>query len=287
MDSAALVIAILAFVAALVIAGFSMFIQFRLYQATTDQLRHVEQLVGELRGMTGKMSEAQERQFGTMLDAFVTRPGAANEAAEKAKESAAELSEIREELESLASRAGENTDLEAMQQELRLLRERVESVSQTAASAARLARTAVRPRFADEAQMSASEKASTVIRVSGGVVQLGEVVEVRVQVVSSPKLIGAYAIDLHYDPKILHARAAQSVAGPANLEFAPDLVRLVGADANGLPAANFEIGRVTFAAAAPGSAHVIPHIRQLADTNGTDLPFMAHAAEVIVVGPHA
>jgi len=164
MDVAALIVAIVALLFAVGAAGFGVFIQFQTYKATTDHLRGVEGsvsgfrtdmqgLVGELKGMTDALVEAQQHQFNRMLDAFVTRPGAAAEVAEKTGESAETLQKISEAMETLKEEVRRAAPADEVQHKLDELASRVEAVSASTARAARLAEAAARPRtpFLDKA----------------------------------------------------------------------------------------------------------------------------------------
>jgi uncharacterized protein YoxC len=152
MNEAALSVAI----AAIAITLFGVILQWLAYRATIDQAQKAAQsvadmrteihgLVGELRGMTERMVEAQERQFNRMLDAFVTRPGAAAEVAERTGESAERLQQISDAMEALKEEIRHAVSADEVQHKLDELASRVEAVSESTARAARLAEAAARP----------------------------------------------------------------------------------------------------------------------------------------------
>ena len=156
MDVAALVISVVALILALVVAGFGILLQFLTYRATSEQTGRVskdlagfggdlETMIARLQGQTETMTGVQRDQFNTMLEAFVTKPGAAGEAAEKASESATGLREVLERLESLEGRISEYPDVDRLGEELRAIRQRVDVVAETASAAARLADQVSRP----------------------------------------------------------------------------------------------------------------------------------------------
>jgi uncharacterized protein YoxC len=150
MDVAALIVAIVALLFAVGAAGFGVFIQFQTYKATTDHLRSVEGsvsgfrtdmqgLIGELKGMTDSLVHAQQEQFNRMLDAFVTRPGAAAEVAERTGESADRLQQISQEMDALKEELRQAASADEVQRKLDELASRLEAVSASTAQAARLA----------------------------------------------------------------------------------------------------------------------------------------------------
>jgi len=152
MVEAALALAI----AAIGITFFGVILQWLAYRATIEQAQRAAQsaadmrveihdLVGELRGMTERMVEAQERQFNRMLDAFVTRPAAADEVADKTSESALALREVLARMGSLEGRLSEYPEVEKLGDELREIRRRVDAVADSADYAARLAAYASQP----------------------------------------------------------------------------------------------------------------------------------------------
>jgi len=156
MDIAALIVAIVALLFAVSAAGFGVYIQFQTYKATTDHLRGVEAsvsgfrtemqgLVGELKGMTNTLVEAQQQQFNRMLDAFVTRPGAAAEVAERTGESAKSLQQISDAMEALKEEIRRAAIADEVQHKLDELASRLEAVSEFTARAAGLAEAAAQP----------------------------------------------------------------------------------------------------------------------------------------------
>ncbi|MCJ7511156.1 MAG: hypothetical protein MUP14_09780 [Dehalococcoidia bacterium] len=149
MTGAALSVAI----AAIAITLFGVILQWLAYRATIEQAQKAAQnvaemrteihgLVGELRGMTERMVEAQERQFNRMLDAFVTRPGAAAEVAERTGESAERLQQISDAMEVLKEEIRHAASADEVQHKLDELADRLEGVSASTAQAARLAEAA-------------------------------------------------------------------------------------------------------------------------------------------------
>jgi hypothetical protein len=155
MDTAALVISIFAVLLTVVVAGFGILIQFLTHKATTEQSERVaasvgqfrtdmQGLVSELKGMTDALVHAQQQQFNRMLDAFVTRPEAASEAAEKASESAGIADELRSEFESLREEIGSAGGTDAVVAALDRVRERLEEVHRTAEQAAQSAQVAAK-----------------------------------------------------------------------------------------------------------------------------------------------
>jgi methyl-accepting chemotaxis protein len=156
LDVAAIIIAIVAILLSAVLAGFGILIQLQTHKATAEQSERaarniadmrteIHGLVGELRGMTERMVEAQERQFNRMLDAFVTRPAAAEEVAAKTGESADRLQQISEEMDALKEEMRRAASADEVQHKLDELASRVEAVSESTSRAARLAEAAARP----------------------------------------------------------------------------------------------------------------------------------------------
>jgi uncharacterized protein YoxC len=151
MTGAALSVAI----AAIAITLFGVILQWLAYRATIEQAQKAAQnvaemrteihgLVGELRGMTERMVEAQERQFNRMLEAFVTKPGAAAEVAERTGESAEALQQISDAMEALKEEVRHAASADEVQHKLDELAGRLEAVSAVTARAARLAQGAAR-----------------------------------------------------------------------------------------------------------------------------------------------
>ena len=103
--------------------------------------------LGELRGLTGRMADAQDRQFGKMLDAFVAGPDVAERAAQKADESAEGIHQVLSKLESLESRVSGFTDVASLGKELATISEALNATAGTASDAARLAWQARRPQY--------------------------------------------------------------------------------------------------------------------------------------------
>jgi len=160
MDVAAIIVAIVAIVVGVLLAGFGILIQFLTHKATTEQSERVadsvaqfradmQGLVRELKGITDTLVAVQREQFSRMLDAFVTRPGAAADAAEKASQSAVTAEEVggmlealREEVEKVASPGPVLSRLEALER-------RFDDIRESSAAAARFAGAASRPSFPD------------------------------------------------------------------------------------------------------------------------------------------
>ena len=150
MDLAALVISIVALILAVVVAGFGILVQLLTYRATSEQTGHVSEslagfgsdlraMIERLQGQTDTMAGIQKDQFNTMLDAFVRRPGAAAEAAERASESALASRDVGALLESLEKRIAESPELRSLQGEIEELGRRVASMADAASAAARFA----------------------------------------------------------------------------------------------------------------------------------------------------
>jgi hypothetical protein len=153
MDVAAVIVAIVAILLSAVLAGFGILIQLQTHKATTEQSERVADsvaqfrvdmggLVGELKGMTHTLVEAQQQQFNRMLDAFVTRPGAAAEVAERTGESAESLQQISDAMEALKQEIRRAASADEVQHKLDELAGRLEAVSASTAQAARLAEAA-------------------------------------------------------------------------------------------------------------------------------------------------
>ncbi len=151
MGEAALAVAI----AAIAITLFGVILQWLAYRATIDQAQKAAQnvadmrtemhgLVGELRGLTERLVEAQERQFNRMLDAFVTRPGVAAEVAEQTGESADRLQKMSEAMDALKEEVRQAAGSAEVEGKLDELAGRLEAVSRSARRAARLAEGAAR-----------------------------------------------------------------------------------------------------------------------------------------------
>jgi hypothetical protein len=182
-------------IAAIAITLFGVILQWLAYRATTDQAQRAAQsaadmraeihgLVGELRGMTERMVEAQERQFNRMLDAFVTRPGAAAEVAEKTGESADTLQQISGAMETLKDEVRRAAPADEVQHKLDELARRIEQVSESTARAARLAQAAASA--AEPAPRRASPgPPSFRVNVVPPVVSTGKSVTIRVFVYAS------------------------------------------------------------------------------------------------------
>lgn len=139
---ASLVISILAVALSLIVAGFGIFIQFKMYEATTGQLGEMKDLVGQLHGLTDRLVEIQQHQFDKMLDAFVTRPGEASAAADSAGASASEVSSALARLDELQQDIASKGDVAGLQRELARISSQMESAAASASNAARLAQRA-------------------------------------------------------------------------------------------------------------------------------------------------
>jgi hypothetical protein len=145
---ASLVISVVAVFMSLVIAGFALWLQLSTYRATTTDLTSaietihtfrgdMKEMLGELRGMTETMAHAQATQFQSMLDAYVNRPAAVSEAAEKAAESASGIDEIEVRLDSILSRVTQGLGLDSLREDLGAVRSQLAEVSDLATVAAR------------------------------------------------------------------------------------------------------------------------------------------------------
>lgn len=109
--------------------------------------------LGELRGLTGRLADAQDRQFGKMVDAWAARSEVGEKAAQKAEESAEGIRQVLSNLESLESRLSGLTDVGSLGKELAAISEALSSTAGTASDAARLASQARRPQYEVRAQM--------------------------------------------------------------------------------------------------------------------------------------
>lgn len=146
MEVAALTISMAAVLISLIIAGFAQ------YSVATFR-SEMTGFLGELRGLTGRMADAQDRQFGKMLDAFVAGPEVAERAAQKADESAEGIRQVLSKLESLESRVSGFTDVGSLGKELAAISEALNTTAGTASDAARLAWQARRPQYEVVAQL--------------------------------------------------------------------------------------------------------------------------------------
>jgi hypothetical protein len=92
-------------IVALLITGFAVWLQFAMYNASnralSDFRAEVHNLVGELRGATGRLLGAQEHQFDRMLEAFVERPQQAERAGEQSRAAAQSVDSAVEQLREL------------------------------------------------------------------------------------------------------------------------------------------------------------------------------------------
>jgi hypothetical protein len=156
METAALVISIFAVLLTVVVAGFGILIQFLTHKATSEQSERVadsvaqfradmQGLVGELKGITDTLVGVQREQFDRMLEAFVTKPGAAAEVAERTGESAERLQQISDAMEALKEEIRGAASADEVQHKLDELAGRLEAVSASTAQAARLAQAAAQP----------------------------------------------------------------------------------------------------------------------------------------------
>jgi hypothetical protein len=154
MDVAAIIIAIVAILVGAFLAGFGILIQFLTHKTTTEQSERVassvaqfradmEGLVGELKGMTHTLVEAQQQQFNRMLDAFVTRPGAAEEVAESATRSAVSVEEVRTMLDGLRVELEKAAGGAPVPDRLAALESRLDELRDSTVAAARLAERAL------------------------------------------------------------------------------------------------------------------------------------------------
>jgi hypothetical protein len=159
MDVAAIIVAIVAIMVGALLAGFGILIQFLTHKATTEQSERVadsvaqfradmQGLVSEVKGITDTLVGVQREQFNRMLDAFVTRPEAAGEAADRATESAATAQEVGRMLEALREDVANLTRPGSLPERLEALDRRLEEIRQSSAAAARFADAASRRGFA-------------------------------------------------------------------------------------------------------------------------------------------
>lgn len=150
MNEASLILSIVAFFFGAITAGFAIWFQYRLSESSTSHLSTVQDgvsafrtemtaLVAELRGLVDRLVEAQERQFNTMLSAFVRTPAAASEAADRASESAEEVGELAAQIESLQTRLGGTGNLS---EELDAIKRQLDSVERSTFEVAALTRRA-------------------------------------------------------------------------------------------------------------------------------------------------
>lgn len=91
--------------------------------------------------------------------------------------------------------------------------------------------------------------------------------------------IGAYTVDITFDPAVVHAESCDSDPGLCNKAAAPDRVRLAGISLEGL-SGDVKIADIVFSAAgAPGDHTSLQvHIVQLAGPAGQDLGGQAQIA---------
>lgn len=86
--------------------------------------------------------------------------------------------------------------------------------------------------------------------------------------------LGAWQIDIEYDPAILSPSDCESpVSGViCNLTYEPNKVRIVGVDINGLQGATIALATLDFACLTSGASDIIPRVERFADTNGFEIP---------------
>ncbi len=99
----------------------------------------MKELLGELRGLAERMTEAQERQFNTMLEAFVTRPQEAAEVAERISESATAATEVAKDFEALRANLGNAHTAAEIETTFEELSQKLAELREGSANAARLA----------------------------------------------------------------------------------------------------------------------------------------------------
>jgi len=148
-DTAALVISVVALVLALILAIGGLGLQWLAYRATSDQARSIagdvgqfridmHGLLGELRGMTERMMAAQERQFTKMLDAFVTRPWMLGEAGVRAEDSMKELQEFERLLRDLSESLRQQGASDEVMSRLERMESRLDDIQHSVAATGRL-----------------------------------------------------------------------------------------------------------------------------------------------------
>ena len=157
MAGASIVLAVAALVVGLVVSGFAIKLQFDMFAKSSQQLQATTQalgdfrteltgLIGELRGLTGKLVSAQEQQFDRMLDAFVERPARFEQAAEQASASAVGIEERAAKLREIDENAAKSTDIISLRSQLARLQGSVAAAQDLATMAARSYEAAAVPR---------------------------------------------------------------------------------------------------------------------------------------------
>ena len=73
MDVAALIISIAAIGVALVVSGFGIWLQWKMFEASSNQLNDAQKLLSKLEGVSLQLRGTQEQQFNTLLDAVVKK----------------------------------------------------------------------------------------------------------------------------------------------------------------------------------------------------------------------
>jgi hypothetical protein len=143
-DVASLSIALVAFVVALL----ALWLQFKMYDASSRVLNdfraEMHDLVGELKGSTGKLADAQERQFDRMLGAFVERPSESARAHDQSLAAVATIDSATEGIKAASSATADpelKKRLEAVERQLDAARG---SASEAASGYEKLAHSVVR-----------------------------------------------------------------------------------------------------------------------------------------------
>ncbi len=150
MNTASLIISIVSLAMAVAVAGFGVVLQFIVFKSTSEQTGRVsdslasfqQQLavtLARLEGRTDVMSNMQNQQFNTMLDAFVRSPHATARAAEEAQQSAASSQDALEEISSLERRVDASPELAVIKPEVEKVKRAIESANENATNTARLA----------------------------------------------------------------------------------------------------------------------------------------------------
>jgi len=123
---------------------------------------------------------------------------------------------------------------------------------------------------------AAAASGGVAISMESGGVMPGATVILALNAHADPPGIGAYAIDVAFDPAVVHAESCDSDPGLCNKAAAPDRVRLAGISLDGL-SGDAKIADIVFRAvgALGGHTSLEVHIVQLADPAGHDLKAQA------------
>lgn len=123
---------------------------------------------------------------------------------------------------------------------------------------------------------AAGASGGVAISMESGGVTPGATVSLALNAHAGPPGIGAYAIDITFDPAVVHAESCDSGPGLCNKAAAPDRVRLAGVSTDGL-SGDVKMAGIVFRAvgALGGHTSLEVHIVQLADAAGHDLKAQA------------